>query len=232
MSATDLIHYNQARTELATCARVDEAKAIKDKAEQLAAYARMRDDQEMEAWVRDIQIRATERIGELSRDLDKAIPHGRGPVSLPSDGKRKIDVLADAGISTSTAHRAEELAGGPTKNGQKAAVFALEGYLGNARKTGVVPNIREARAAVREAVRAAVPETKPRAKSPKIDPNYNAWLRWVSAIKDVAELEEATFAQMVTVAQRVKALPDNLKEAKTAQRRLARWITSMEVAND
>jgi len=59
----------------------------------------------------EIRLRAYQRIGELSRDLEKAgfIP-GKG-ACVPSDGKTKEQTLAEAGISTSTANRYEELAG-------------------------------------------------------------------------------------------------------------------------
>ena len=49
------------------------------------------------------------RIGEISRELEKA-PSGKASHSLPSAGKSKSATLRDAGISTSTAHRAEQLA--------------------------------------------------------------------------------------------------------------------------
>ena len=51
-------------------------------------------------------------MGELSQELEKSKPdkgHGAG---LPSGGKTKASVLAEAGISTSQAHRAE------TKHGE------------------------------------------------------------------------------------------------------------------
>jgi hypothetical protein len=224
-----LVQYEEMRVAVAACARVDEAAAIRDKAEKLAAYARMRDDDEMEMWVAEIKLRATQRIGELSRDLDRAhkVGRGDGQLQLPSGGKLKAQALADAGISTSTAHRAEELAGGADKNGQAAAIVATNGYFAKTKSAKELPTMKGLRAAVRDAVRKAVPE-KPRSKPPKLDPNYNAWLRWVSAIKDVAELDEATFAQMLVVAERVKATAANLKEARTAHRRLQRWIGTLE----
>ena len=40
-------------------------------------------------------------------------------VQLPSDGKLKTEVLAEAGISTSTANRYEELTGGREDQAQK-----------------------------------------------------------------------------------------------------------------
>jgi hypothetical protein len=50
------------------------------------------------------------RIGQMSAALEKAEAHG-GQICLPSGGKSKADALAEAGISTSAAHRYEELAG-------------------------------------------------------------------------------------------------------------------------
>jgi hypothetical protein len=54
-------------------------------------------------------------MGELSQDLEKAETLGQsGEVRLPINGKQaKGDVLRVAGLSTSTAHRYESLAGDP-----------------------------------------------------------------------------------------------------------------------
>jgi len=71
----------------------------------------------------EIHLRAIRRIGELSRELEKAErqrdEHGR---LLPNDGKQaKSETLAAAGISTSTAHRYEQLAGPIEEQAQQAA---------------------------------------------------------------------------------------------------------------
>ena len=50
------------------------------------------------------------RIGEISRELEKAVPANGHGAGLPTGGKTKSATLRDAGISTSTAHRAEQLA--------------------------------------------------------------------------------------------------------------------------
>jgi hypothetical protein len=60
----------------------------------------------------EIRLRAIRKIGELSRELEKNIPGGADAGStLPPMGKSKGDMLADAGISTSSAYRYEQLAG-------------------------------------------------------------------------------------------------------------------------
>jgi hypothetical protein len=61
----------------------------------------------------EIKLRACVKIGEISRELEKAQTihtewHG-AEIRLPSDGKSKEQQLAEAGISTSTAQRYEEL---------------------------------------------------------------------------------------------------------------------------
>lgn len=58
-------------------------------------------------------------MGELSRDLDQAERVGpAGEYRLPTAGQSKADALLDAGISTSTAHRYEELTGGADARGR------------------------------------------------------------------------------------------------------------------
>jgi len=66
--------------------------------------------QRMERWVADIKLRATIRIGELSRELEKSKGGSNPKSTLPSHGKSKRETLRAAGISTSEAHRAEKLA--------------------------------------------------------------------------------------------------------------------------
>jgi len=106
----ELVRYEAARHALAEAARIDEAKEIRDKAAALAAYGRQVKDTELEMWAAEIKLRAKVRLGELSGALEKAKLAGTGTVSLPSSGKTKKAVLREAGISTSEAHRCEQLA--------------------------------------------------------------------------------------------------------------------------
>jgi len=105
-----LIKYDAACKALAEAKAVDEAKDIADKATALQAYATQAHNPELERMAAEIRLRAKRRIGEISASLEKKQnPHGK----LPSGGKFKTDVLKDAGISTSEAHRCEKLAAIP-----------------------------------------------------------------------------------------------------------------------
>ena len=106
---TNLVKYDEARRALAVAVSVDEAKDIRDKAAALEAYARQKNDIEMERWVAEIKLRAITRIGEISAKLE-TVERRRSDLH-PNDGKQtKTEVLRRAGISTSAAHRAETLA--------------------------------------------------------------------------------------------------------------------------
>ena len=110
-----LTRYDAARTAVAECRSIDEAKDIADKALALAAYARQAHDNEMERWVAEIRLRARRRMGEISAGLEKAA--GRPE---KSDGENlsqrcdklpgKREVLKAAGVSKDEAHRCELIA--------------------------------------------------------------------------------------------------------------------------
>jgi hypothetical protein len=62
--------YLDARQALATCERLDECKDWADKAEALATYARMAEDDTLRALADKIQARAVRRMGELLKEFD------------------------------------------------------------------------------------------------------------------------------------------------------------------
>lgn len=104
-----LIKYDQARQALAACRNVDDIKDIRDKSEAMRLYAKQANDTELEQWAAEIKLRAQRAIGEISVGLEKQ----KNQAALPSGGKSKNEALKDAGISTSTAHRYEQLAAIP-----------------------------------------------------------------------------------------------------------------------
>ena len=234
-----LVRYEQARTALAECARIDEASEIRDKAAALAAYARQRDDRDLEVWVREIHLRACVRIGELSRDLDQAqtVRQAEGAtVRLPAGGKSKAAALADAGISTSTAQRYEELAGGREEQAQAVGRAAMEAYFTRSRAEGVPPTMPGLRSAVRDAVQATLGSPPPRPKrpspppeQPKVAPIGADWVDWTGAVQDLARLD----CDLPELAARSAALmPTLLREALQAAERLRIWINLLEPTND
>ena len=99
----------------------------------------------------DIPRRAEIRIGELSRELEK---NERVRTDLhPTAGKQtKTEALADAGISTSTAHRYEELTGGADARGEAAAKRAIEETLAKGRAERTPVSAKELRSAIKEAI--------------------------------------------------------------------------------
>jgi hypothetical protein len=233
-----LVRYEQARTALAECARIDEASEIRDKAAALAAYARQRDDRDLEVWVREIHLRACVRIGELSRELERAEPGGAGGGSkFPAVGTSKAQALADAGISTSTAHRYEELAGGREEQAQAAGRAAMEAYFAQSRAEGAPPTMAGLRGAVRDAVQATLGPLPTRTKrpappvdQPKVAPIGADWADFTAAVLTVATLP-VDFASLAGRAPR--ALLDDLRgEAREALRRLPLWIDALEAEHD
>jgi hypothetical protein len=235
-----LVRYEQARTALAECARIDEASEIRDKAAALAAYSRQRDDRELEVWVREIHLRACVRIGELSRDLDQAqtLRQADGAtVRLPAGGKSKAEALADAGISTSTAQRYEELAGGREEQAQAAGRAAMEAYFAQSRADGAPPTMAGLRGAVRDAVQATLGPPPPRPKrtgqpedQPKVTPIGADWADFTAAVLTVATLP-VDFASLAGRSPRA-LLADLHGEAREALRRLPLWINALENEDD
>jgi hypothetical protein len=119
-------------------------KQIYDQAEAMRAYARQRNDADLELDICEIKLRATRRIGEISRELEKA-PHGpgrgkKGKKSLPTGDKAfKAETLKAAGISTSLAHRCEQIASIPNEK--------FEGYITKKREAREPTTIKAALAA-------------------------------------------------------------------------------------
>ncbi len=233
-----LVRYEQARTALAECARIDEASEIRDKASALAAYARQRDDRDLEVWVREIHLRACVRIGELSRELERADHGGSGGGSkFPAVGISKAQALADAGISTSTAHRYEELAGGREEQAQAAGRAAMEAYFAQSRADGAPPTMTGLRGAVRGALEATLGPQPTRTKRPapapeppKVAPIGADWADWTAAVLTVATLP-TDFASLAGRSPRA-LLADLRGEAREALQRLPLWINALENEHD
>jgi len=114
--SVSLVTYERARSELARCVKVDEAKCIRDQAEALRAYGRQANDHELETWAAEIKLRANRRIGELSAQLEKTQGARSDKQLVPRNGtSSKLSTLAEAGIRSQQASRCEFIASIPAE---------------------------------------------------------------------------------------------------------------------
>lgn len=220
-SPTGLMRYDQARQMIAQCARIDDAADIRDKAAALAAYARQRDDHEMQAWVKEIHLRACVRIGELSRELETA-ERSRTDLHPAARTQTKTAALAEAGISTSTAHEYEQLAGGREDQAHAAIKAGTEAFFATTKAAGEVPTLAGLKAAVREAVVATLgpPPARPTRAAPVVDERYNPWSDWAAAVEHLATADADLPA---LAAYRPHYRQELLDFAATAIERLESW---------
>ena len=223
-----LVRYEDMRVAVEQCARIDEAADLRDKAAALQAYARQRDDRDLDVWMSEIKLRASVRIGELVRELDKAQPGpaaeiGDSTVAQPS----KLDAVAAAGLTPRTAQRYQELAGPREEQAQKAAHAGAENYFAAARASRTPATMEGLRGAVKDAVVATVgpKPTRPPSAAPVVKPVGADWIDWVSAVQHVAAapIDPADLALRSPVSN-----PNLLNEAKAALPKLQSWIDSLE----
>ena len=145
--AKELQLYEQARAlieRLAATTSFIEVKKVADFAAALERYARLAKDDQLEAWVAEIRIRAQRRFGEMSLVLQKS-----SGCNLPNVGPRdhpgKREILKAAGISKAAANRCEQVA--------RVEKHVFEAHVGASRASGQPIT---ASAVVKKAAKAAV----------------------------------------------------------------------------
>lgn len=111
---TQLVRYEQARQALAACHSVDEVKEIRDKAEAMAAYARLAKDTDMIQWATEIKVRAERQAGAMLTQMPKAQGvkfDGRAPDgSFRQSHDVTAQTLADVGVTKVQSSRWQSLA--------------------------------------------------------------------------------------------------------------------------
>jgi hypothetical protein len=226
-----LIRYNTMRRELETCARIDEAAEIKDKAAALQAYARQRHDSELEIWTAEIKQRAAQRIGELSQDLETAQGARIDLTSseCPEEVQTKEQMVRGAGLSPSTAWDYEQLTGPPEV--RDAVMAGTERYFDTCRTEKNPATMDGLRAVVRRAVEDELGPPPAKSKSRRRatpNPITNEWIDWTSAVKHLSQA-------IVDLNELAQALPDAVDhlhdEAMAAQEQLDLWIEALEKCN-
>jgi hypothetical protein len=136
----DLLNYTRLREDLEAAATLADIQAVRERARVLAANAAERPDRA--SW-RDLFVRASFRMGEISNDLPKA---HRFHTSRAGD-KPKALQLIEAKVSAITISELERLAG-RTPARRAAAKAVMEAYLAEARRTAVIPTVSKLRLAV------------------------------------------------------------------------------------
>jgi hypothetical protein len=199
MGGTKLVKFEMAKRAVAMARRFEDVVRIKDGFAKLQALARIRDDRRLEIDVAELYSDCVIRIGQLSRELEKA-KGNQHQVHRP-DGRTKQKALSDAGIGKSLAAEAEELAGGKTKQGQQAATEAVKVAFAKAREDKKPITRKTLRKAVRETLAETLgppPKRKPR-KQPAADPVLDHLLKLTRAIDAINELASDTSRFLVTV---------------------------------
>lgn len=129
---TQLVRYEQARTALAECQRVDEVKDIRDKAEAMAAYARQAKDTELIQWATEIKVRAERQAGAMLAGAEKATGAEYGSRHFTDVGGRierpstPTPRLSDMGITKDQSSRWQSLAGMSDEHFETAVATAKD----------------------------------------------------------------------------------------------------------
>jgi hypothetical protein len=112
--------YEQAKTALASCASIDECQDWANKAEALASYAKMADDDSLRQLADRIQARAVRRMGELYKSFNA---QGQRTDKLIDGAVNKLsqkEVRESAGISERQAATAVRVANVPAEKFEAA----------------------------------------------------------------------------------------------------------------
>jgi len=169
-------------------------------------------------------LRACQRIGEISRELEKVETAGPSSVRIPASGKPKAQVLAEAGISTSTANRYEQLTGSSDEQGIVAGLAATEAYFAKARAEQKPPTMRGLEKAIDDALDETLGPRPPVSKRKPMSKEAAEFADWTGAVITIGELD----CDMRDMATRFGVASDLLDEALAALPRLQAWISILE----
>jgi hypothetical protein len=229
---TALVKYEAACRAVGEARRVDEVKTIRDQAIAMKLYAKLAEDQRMMNDAEEIQRRAEHRLDELMKAQAKAGLKAKGGGTGANQHKRAAGsrqnpaaapTLKEAGIGKALAQRARLVGAIPKP--------AFEKALADARKDGVAPTMALLTAIADAAVdkeigpRATTPK---RAPSPKASPFYDPWSKLSFAVRAIADLDLAAFADLARQSRRGGFLDIDLRHASRAAIQLAAWQDALE----
>ena len=118
----NLIKYDAARTALRQAVEIDDVKAIRDKAQAMAAYAHQAKNTELIEWATEIKVRAERRAGQMLAEM----PKNEGAATRSLDGTASPKTLAEIGISKNQSSRWQKLAAVSDEQFEQAVTAAKE----------------------------------------------------------------------------------------------------------
>jgi hypothetical protein len=112
--------YEQAKTALAECSRIDECQEWANKAEALASYARQADDETLFKLAKRIQGRAVRRCGELLKQIEPAKNQHDAACRADKGGLTRTEAAEHAGMSLHQQRTAVRVANVPDEQFERA----------------------------------------------------------------------------------------------------------------
>jgi hypothetical protein len=111
------VSYEQAKVALASCERIDECRDWANKAEALATYAKMADDDTLRQTADRIRARAVRRMGELLKQIDGSTRNKDISAPIGKEGAllTQKEVAENAGISEHQRKQAVRVANVPAE---------------------------------------------------------------------------------------------------------------------
>jgi hypothetical protein len=197
--------YENAKTALANCASIDECQEWADKAEALASYAKMADDDTLRKLADRIQARAVRRMGELLKQFDGRGDHRKSDGAVISSPTQK-EVADQAGISDRQRTTAVRVANVPAEQFEKQV------------ESPTPPTV----------TKLAEQGTKKREATPARPAGFSAATSLIGAVEDFAEFCRSQNPETIAAAVMSHEVTDLREHVATIDSWLDRFVVNLE----
>jgi hypothetical protein len=222
---THLVLYDRMRLAVEQCAKVDEAKEIRDKAAALAHYAKQCDDSELDLWMSEIKLRAIAQIAKLTRELEKGKP-GPDPKIGASGGEYpdKTQQILAAGLKLRTAERYEQLAA-PTEELKPVFEAATEAYFQEQKSNGELATFEGLHGAIKKAAGDKLPQPQRAPSKAKIDRD-SSWIEFIGAVNELGN--RAWDMDLVAGRESVLLFADDIPSCRRAIKAIELFLSKLK----